>query len=262
MNMIERTRPRSGLRVLVTAGASGIGKAIACAFREAGAKVLICDIDEDALGTFAKDFPDVLTRVTDVSDETQVDQLLAMASEQLGGLDVLVNNAGISGPTGAIDELSVEEIRRTLDIDLMSQFLVLRRALPLLRANEAGTIINISSVAGRLGYALRTPYAAAKWGIVGLTQSLAKEAGPDGISVNAILPGVVRGARIENVIRSRAESPGISYEEMEAQYLSQVSLRRMVEPEDVAGMALFLSSPAGANISGQAISVCGNVETI
>jgi NAD(P)-dependent dehydrogenase (short-subunit alcohol dehydrogenase family) len=262
MNMIERTRPRKGLRVLITAGASGIGASIATAFLEAGAKVVICDIDEGAIESFAKQYHQICTHATDVSDEAQVDQLLSAVSKQLGGLDVLVNNAGISGPTGAIDELATDDIRRTLDVDLLSQFLVLRRAVPLLRASASGTIINMSSVAGRLGYALRTPYAAAKWGIVGLTESLAKEVGPDGISVNAILPGVVRGARIENVIRTRAQSLGISYEEMEAQYLSQVSLRRMVEPEDVAGVVLFLSSPAGANISGQAISVCGNVENI
>ncbi|MEH6717296.1 MAG: SDR family oxidoreductase [Aurantimonas endophytica] len=262
MSMIERMRPRPGLRVLVTAGASGIGAAITRAFVEAGARVLICDIDADALATFAEAHPEVATLRADVSNEAEVDALLDAAAEQLGGLDVLVNNAGIAGPTGAIDEIPLEEIRRTLDVDLMGQFLVLRRAAPLLRQSEAGAIINISSVAGRLGYGLRTPYSAAKWGIVGLTASLAKEMGPDGIRVNAILPGVVRGARIEGVIRDRAEASGVSYAAMEAQYLANISLRRMVEPEDVAGMALFLCSPAGANISGQAISVCGNLETI
>ena len=262
MNMIERMRPRCGLRVLVTAGASGIGAAIASAFLEAQAKVLICDIDEQALAGFAAEHPAVSTLRADVSDEAQVDSLINAAAEKLGGLDVLVNNAGIAGPTGAIDELSVEDIRRTLDVDLMGQFLVVRRAAALLRASDAGMILNISSVAGRLGYALRTPYAASKWGIVGLTQSLAKEMGPDGIRVNAILPGVVRGARIEGVIRDRAEASGVSYEEMEGQYLANISLRRMVEPEDIAAMALFLASPGGANISGQAISVCGNVENI
>ncbi len=262
MNAIERMSPRPGLRVLVTAGASGIGAAIAGAFLEANAKVLICDVDEPSLSGFAERHPEASVVRADISDEGQVDALLDAASARLGGLDVLVNNAGIAGPTGTIDELSVEEIRRTLDIDLMGQFLVLRRAAPLLRASEAGSVINISSVAGRLGYALRTPYSAAKWGIVGLTQSLAKEMGPDGIRVNAILPGVVRGVRIESVIRDRAAASGLSYEEMEAQYLSNISLRRMVEPEDVAAMALFLASPGGANISGQAISVCGNVENI
>ncbi|WP_105433078.1 SDR family oxidoreductase [Neorhizobium sp. T6_25] len=262
MSMIERMRPRAGLRVLVTAGASGIGAAIAGAFLEAEARVLTCDIDEMALASFAEQHPEVETLLADISNEAQVDALLDAASARLGGLDVLVNNAGIAGPTGAIDELSVEDIRRTVDIDLMGQFLVLRRAAPLLRASDAGLILNISSVAGRLGYALRTPYSAAKWGIVGLTQSLAKEMGPDGVRVNAILPGVVRGARIEGVIRDRAIAAGVSYAEMEAQYLSNISLRRMVEPEDVAATALFLASPGGANISGQAISVCGNVENL
>lgn len=262
MNMIKRMSPRPGLQVLVTAGASGIGAAIARGFLEAEAKVLVCDIDEAALRCFAKDHPEVAVVKADISNEAQVDALLEATAAKLGGLDVLINNAGIAGPTGAIDELSAEDIRRTLDIDLMGQFLVVRRAAPLLRASEAGSIINISSVAGRLGYALRTPYSAAKWGIVGLTQSLAKEMGPDGVRVNAILPGVVRGTRIESVIRQRAATSGITYEEMEGQYLSNISLRRMVEPEDVAAMALFLASPGGANISGQAISVCGNVENI
>ncbi len=261
MNMIERMRPRSGLRVLVTAGASGIGAAIARAFLEADARVLICDVDTQAMTEFGKAHPQVAVLRADVSNQAEVDALLDATSERLGGLDVLVNNAGIAGPTGAIDELSVEEIRRTLDIDLMGQFLVLRRAAPLLRTS-AGVVLNISSVAGRLGYALRTPYSASKWGIVGLTQSLAKEMGPDGIRVNAILPGVVSGPRIESVIRDRATASGLSYEDMEKQYLANISLRRMVEPEDVAATALFLASPGGANISGQAISVCGNVENI
>lgn len=262
MNMMERMRPRPDLRVLVTAGAAGIGAAIARAFLEADARVLICDVDERALETFGEAHPQVVALRTDVSNEADVDALLDATLERLGGLDVLVNNAGIAGPTGAIDELAVEEIRRTLDIDLMGQFLVLRRAAPLLRMSDAGLILNISSVAGRLGYALRTPYAAAKWGIVGLTQSLAKEMGPDGIRVNAILPGVVRGERMQGVIRERAHASGTTYEEMERQYLANISLRRMIDPEDVAATALFLASPGGFNISGQAISVCGNVETI
>jgi len=262
MSLIERMRPRPGMRVLVTAGAAGIGAAIARGFVEADAKVLICDVDAAALASFVKSHPGTSATQTDVSDEAAVERLFVEVEARLGGLDVLVNNVGIAGPTGPIDQLAVDDIRRTLDVDLMGQFLVARLSVPLLRASEEAAIINMSSVAGRLGYGLRTPYAAAKWGIVGFTASLAKELGPDGIRVNAILPGVVRGARIERVIRDRAAAAGISYQEMETQYLKQVSLRRMVEPEDIAAMALFLCSPAGANISGQAISVCGNVETL
>lgn len=262
MNVIERMRPRPGLRVLVTAGAVGIGAAIARGFLEAGARVLVCDVDAAALASFAQNHPDALATLADVADPAAVERLFTAVTTGLGGLDVLVNNAGIAGPTGPIDEISVDEIRRTLDVDLLGQFLVARLGVPLLRASGDGMIVNMSSVAGRLGYGLRTPYAAAKWGIVGFTASLAKELGPDGIRVNAILPGVVRGARIERVIRDRAAAAGVSYQEMETQYLKHVSLRRMVEPEDVAAMALFLCSPAGGNVSGQAISVCGNVETI
>ncbi|MCA8932208.1 MAG: SDR family oxidoreductase [Rhodospirillaceae bacterium] len=250
------------MRVLVTAGAAGIGAVIAEGFLQAGAQVLICDIDAAALAGFAAAHPEVLTSETDVSDAAAVEHLFEEVTARLGGLDVLVNNAGVAGPTGPVDQLAIDEIRRTFDVDLMGQFQVVRLAVPMLRASGDGAIINMSSVAGRLGYPLRTPYAAAKWGVVGFTASLAKELGPDGIRVNAILPGVVRGPRIERVIRDRAVAAGVSYEDMEAQYLKLSSLRRMVEPEDIATMALFLCSPAGANISGQAISVCANVETL
>lgn len=262
MVLIDKMRPRSGLRVLVTAGASGIGAAIARGFIEAGARVMICDIDAQALAGFAERHPGVITSVADVADEAAVARLFDELTATLGGLDVLVNNAGIAGPTGPIETLEVDDIRRTLDVDLVSQFLVVRRAVPLLRQGGEGAVINISSVAGRLGYALRTPYAAAKWGVVGFTASLAKELGPEGIRVNAILPGFTRGPRIERVFADRAAAAGLSAKEIETDYVKQISLRRMVEPDDVAAMALFLCSPAGANISGQAISVCGNVENI
>ena len=256
MTYLERMHPKQGLRVLVTAGASGIGAAIASAFLEAGARVAICDVDDAALRAFEAANPSVYAIRADVSDPEAIDRLFAMISDDLGGLDVLVNNAGIAGPTGLIEDMPVEEVRRTIDIDLVGQLLVTRRAAPHLKRSEDASIINISSVAGRFGYAMRTPYSAAKWGIVGLTASLAKEMGPDGVRVNAILPGVVRGARMDKVIEARAGASGRTVAEMEDEYVSSISLRRMVEPDDVALTALFLSSPAGANISGQAISVC------
>jgi NAD(P)-dependent dehydrogenase (short-subunit alcohol dehydrogenase family) len=250
-----------GQRVVVTAGAAGIGRAIVEGLVAAGARVHICDVDSAMLEDCGRVLS-VGTTLADVSDETQVDRLFKDASTALGGLDVLVNNAGIAGPTAAVEEISLAEWRRCLDIDLTGQFLCTRRAVPLLKGAGGGAIINMSSAAGRHGYAYRTPYAAAKWGVIGLTQSLAKELGPSGITVNAILPGIVQGARIENVIRSRAEQVGISYAEMERQYLEKVSLRRMVTAEDVAHMVLFLVSPLGRNISGQSLGVCGNVETL
>jgi len=257
MKVIDSLIPRSGLRVLITAGANGIGLAIAQAFQEAGARVHVCDIDDQALAAL----PAGITYTNaDVSQEADVDRLFQEAA-YLGGLDVVVNNAGIAGPTASIEEIDGESWSRTIDINLNGQYRVASRATPLLRESQ-GLLINMASVAGRLGFAYRTPYAASKWAIVGLTKSLACELGPDGVRVNAILPGIVRGPRIEKVIADRAAKRGISYAEMEQENLSKVSMRRMVEPTDIAAMALFLSAPGGANISGQALSVCANVETI
>ena len=179
------------------------------------------------------------------------------------GLDALVNNAGIAGPTGGVEEIDAGRLaalhRRRC---LTGQFLCARRAVPMLKAAGGGSIVNMSSAAGRHGYAFRTPYSAAKFGVIGFTQSLAKELGPDNIRVNAILPGIVEGPRMEKVIRDRAVQLGIAYDEMEKRYLERVSLRRMVSPHDVAAMVAFLLSPMGDNLSGQSLGVDGNVETL
>lgn len=262
MSFAERMRPRPGLRVLVTAGASGIGLAIARAFAEVEAQVMVCDIDETALARLRAEQPDILGVACDVAEETQVEALFREVETQLGGLDVLVNNAGIAGPTGGVAEIAPADWRRTLDVNITGMFLCTRLAVPLLRKAKDGVVINLSSVAGRLGYAYRTPYAASKWAVIGFTQSLAKELGPEGIRVNAILPGVVRGERIERVFQARAEALGVSVEQVRASYLEKVSLRRMVEPEDMATMALYLCSEAGRNVSGQSLSICGNTEAI
>lgn len=257
MTVLESLAPRQGLRVLVTAGANGIGLAIAQAFQEAGACVHVCDIDTQALEVL----PQSITYTqADVSQAADVDRLFKDAAA-LGGLDVVVNNAGIAGPTASIDEIDEDAWTRTIDINLNGQYRIAHRAAPLLRASQ-GLLINLASVAGRLGFAYRTPYAASKWAVVGLTKSLACEFGPEGVRVNAILPGIVRGPRIEKVIEDRAAKRQISYAEMEQENLTKVSMRRMVEPTDIAAMALFLSAPGGANISGQALSVCANVESL
>ncbi|WP_245904639.1 SDR family oxidoreductase [Billgrantia lactosivorans] len=249
--------PRPGLRVLITAGANGIGLTMAQAFHEAGARVHVCDIDTQALAAL----PAGIGRsVADVSQEGDVDRLFREAAA-LGGLDVVINNAGIAGPTAGIEEIDDEAWTRTIDVNLNGQYRVAHRAVALLRESQ-GVLINLSSVAGRLGLAYRTPYVASKWAIVGLTKSLASELGTEGVRVNAILPGIVRGPRIERVIADRAAKRGLSYAEMEQEYLSRVSMRRMVEPTDIAAMALFLCAPGGANISGQALSVCANVEAL
>jgi NAD(P)-dependent dehydrogenase (short-subunit alcohol dehydrogenase family) len=251
-----------GLRVIVTAGAAGIGLAFTRTFAGAGAKVFVCDIDARALDAMRRELPQVGGIVADVSDPAQVDALFAAAARTLGGLDVLINNAGIAGPTARVEDISVDEWNRTIAVDLNGMFYCTRLAVPLLKKAGGGSIINLSSVAGRLGYALRTPYSSAKWAVVGFTKSLANELGPSNIRVNTIQPGLVDGARLRNVIRAKAKALNVTEKEFEAELVSRVSLRRMVSEQDIANMALFLATAGGANISGQALSVCGNVESI
>lgn len=247
-----------GLRVLITAGAAGIGRAFASTFSEAGAKVFVCDIDSAALSEFQTSYPEIGTSLTDVSVPAQVDAMFAAAVAFLGGLDVLINNAGITGPTAKVEDISITDWDRTIAVDLNSMFYCTRLAVPLIKAAGGGSIINLSSIAGRLGFPLRTPYSAAKWAVVGFTKSLAIELGPSNIRVNAIQPGVVAGARVDRVISAKAKALGISFDAYREQFISPISLRRMVSAQDIANMALFLATPAGQNISGQALSVCGD----
>jgi NAD(P)-dependent dehydrogenase (short-subunit alcohol dehydrogenase family) len=248
------------LRVLVTAGAAGIGRAFAETFADAGAKVFVCDVDDNALSAFRAARPGIVGIVADVAVPAAVDAMFGAAAAHLGGLDVLINNAGIAGPTAAVEDISVADWDRTIAVDLNGMFYCTRRAVPLLKAAGGGSIINLSSVAGRLGFRLRTPYSAAKWAVVGFTKSLAIELGPANIRVNAIQPGIVEGERMDRVIKAKAAALGVTEDEFQAELLSSVSLHKMVTAQDVANMALFLATPAGASISGQALSVCGNVE--
>jgi NAD(P)-dependent dehydrogenase (short-subunit alcohol dehydrogenase family) len=261
MNVLERLKPRPGLRVLISGAASGIGAAIAEAFLEADANVYICDVDRSAIERAKERNPALYAGVADVGNREQVDAIIDDARTRLGGLDILVNNAGIAGPTGEVEAISPDEWDRTISTNLNSQYYFLRKAVPVLKeTSDCAGIVAMSSVAGRLGYAFRTPYAATKWAIVGLVKSLAIELGPSNIRVNAILPGVVQGERMDRVIAARAASTGVTFEAMKEEYLRKISLRRMVTVDDIAAMTLFLASPAGQHISGQAISVDGNVE--
>jgi NAD(P)-dependent dehydrogenase (short-subunit alcohol dehydrogenase family) len=246
-----------GLRVLVTAGASGIGRVMVRTFVEHGARVHICDVDEKALAATKKQLPAVTQTVADVASLEDVERLFGDVEKFLHGLDVLVNNAGIAGPTGKVEDIKPEDWDRTIAVDLNGMFYCTRKAMPLIKKAGGGSIINLSSAAGRLAFPMRTPYSAAKWAIVGFTESLAAEAGPDKVRVNCIQPGIVEGERIDRVIAAKAKALGVPEEEVRSKMVEGVSMKTTVTQQDIANMALFLATAPGRHISGQAISVCG-----
>ncbi len=247
-------------RVIVTAGAAGIGLAIARAFHAAGAKVAICDVVEPSLAAASAALPGIATMRCDVSDPAQVDAFVAGAAEAMGGLDFVINNAGIAGPAAPVEAISTEDWLRTMAVNINGQFFVARAAVPLLKANGGGAIVCMASVAGKYAFALRTPYASSKAAVISLARSLSVELGSHAIRVNAIAPGVVRGERIERVFTDRAKTKGISYKDMEAIALRAVSLKTMVEPEEIAALVMYLCAPTGRAITGQVLSICGGLE--
>src|SRR3954468_1580508 len=242
-------------RVLVTAGASGIGKEIAQAFMASGAKVSVCDIDEAALRKAAQDMPGLVTKVCDVSKRQDIERMVAEAVDSLGGLDVLVNNAGISGPTAPVAEMDPDAWDKVMQVDLTGTFNVTRLAIPHLKKSSAGVIINMSSVAGRFGYANRSPYSTAKWGLIGFTKTLSIELGAHGIRANAILPGAVAGPRIERVFEARAQASGQTVEQVKASAMANQSIKGLVDPRGIAALAVFLASDSAKAISGQILPI-------
>lgn len=250
------------MRMAITAGASGIGLAMAAALSADGAEVHVCDVDPAALADLERSHPQIHGFAADVSQADQVDAFFASVARR-GDLDVLVNNAGIAGPTARLEDIAEADWRRTLDVDLTGVFLATRRAIPLLRrSGRGGSIVNMASSAGLFGCPLRAPYVASKWAIVGLTKTLAMELGPERIRVNAICPGCVEGPRIRGVIERDAAARGLTAAQVDAEYKSQTSMRTFVDPEDVVAMLRFLISPAGAKISGQALGVDGHTESL
>ncbi len=262
INRSARRGLRPGLRILVTGAAGGIGLEIASACLAEGARVHICDL-EDVLLNAANTIPsDIGKTAADVSHSGEVDRLFKDVVEQMGGLDVLVNNAAITGPNGPVESNDPSDWARTVSVNLVGQFNCIHRAVPLMREAGGGSIINMSSIAGRLGFPYRSAYSASKWGIIGLTQSVAMEVGEFNIRVNAILPGIVEGPRQRRVQNARAITLGISEEEMAVRYVANVSLKRKIDAQEIADMVIHLSSEAGKSISGMSIGVCGNVETM
>ncbi|MEZ5773298.1 MAG: SDR family oxidoreductase [Hyphomicrobiaceae bacterium] len=249
-------------RVIVTAAAGGIGRVTAGAFLEAGAKVFICDVDEAALAATLKAEPRLAGIPCDVAEEAAVDRLFEAALAHLGGLDILVNMAGIAGPTATVEDMDFAGWKRCLAVNLDSAFLCSRRAAPILRRQRSGSIVNMSSTAGLFGFPRRSPYASAKWAIRGFTRTLAEELGPDDINVNCICPGAVSGARIDGVIERDAKARGVPVETVRAEYTRQSSMKSFIAPEDIAATILFLTSPGGHRISGMEIAVDGHTETL
>jgi NAD(P)-dependent dehydrogenase (short-subunit alcohol dehydrogenase family) len=248
-------------RVLVTAGASGIGKEIARAFAANGATVCVCDIDAKALERTANDIPGLKTIVCDVSKRQEIERMVAASVEELGGLDVLVNNAGISGPTAPVELVDPEQWEAVMTVDVIGTFHVTRLSIPHLKKSDAGSIVVMSSLGGRFGYPNRSAYCTAKMGLIGFAKTLSRELGQFNIRVNAIAPGAVGGDRIERVLQGRADAEHKTLEEEKEAAMSIQSLKRFVDPKDIAALVLFLTSDAGKSISGQVLPIDNDAQT-
>ncbi|MGC4110097.1 MAG: SDR family oxidoreductase [Nocardioides sp.] len=248
-------------RVLVSAGASGIGAAIADRFRADGARVSVCDVDASAVQAATQADPDRHAVVGDVSDPDDARRWVGEVVDLWGGVDVLVNNAGVAGPTALVEEIEPEAWRTCLAVTLDSHFLLARLVVPLLKEQRSGAVVAISSTAGLFGYGMRTPYAAAKWGVIGFAKSLAVELGPYGVRANVVAPGSVEGPRMGRVIAAEAAARGVAEDAVEREYAQGQSIPRFVRPSEIADACAFLASPAAAMVNGQVIAVDGHTET-
>jgi NAD(P)-dependent dehydrogenase (short-subunit alcohol dehydrogenase family) len=247
-------------RAIVTAGAAGIGLSIAKALHEAGAQVWVCDVAEESLATARDTLPRIGAMRCDVAVPEEVDAYVAKATDAMGGLDIAIANAGIAGPAAPLEEISSEDWARTFAVNVHGQFFTLRAAIPHLKRAGEGVIVCMASVAGKFAFPLRSPYASSKAAVISLARGLSVELGPHKIRVNAIAPGVVSGDRIRRVFTDRAQTRGISYEEMQDLALRAVSLKTMVEPQEIADLVMFLCAPTGRAITGQVLSICGGLE--
>ena len=247
------------LRVAITAAASGIGLAVARAFAAQGDDVHVCDVDTEAVAAAAAE--GLVATQVDVADLAALDRWIDGVLNRLGGLDVLVNKAGIAGPTALVEDVAAEEWEHCLAVGLTSHYRTCARVIPAMKAARSGSIVNISSTAGQVGLGMRAPYTAAKWAVIGLTKTLAIELGPYGVRANAICPGSVDGERMRSVIEREAAARGASSEEVTLEYVGGQSIARWVQPDEIADMCVFLASDAARMVSGQAIAVDGHTET-
>jgi NAD(P)-dependent dehydrogenase (short-subunit alcohol dehydrogenase family) len=247
-------------RVLITAGAGGIGRAIADRFLRDGHQAHVCDIDSEALAATLAALPGLRGSVTDVGDSRQVEAMFAEAIGWLGGLDVLINNHGIAGPRGYLEDLDPAEWDRCIRVNLSGMFYTMKLAVPHFKRQRAGCIINLITTSVRTGLPQRAAYVAGKAGALGLTRNAARELGPWNIRVNAVLPGFMNNDRGRGVLARVARDKGVPLEVMEAEALRFVSMRTWIEMREVAAACAFLASDEASHISGQELGVCGNVE--
>ncbi|MFT6855664.1 MAG: NAD(P)-dependent dehydrogenase (short-subunit alcohol dehydrogenase family) [Cyclobacteriaceae bacterium] len=255
MNFFKRK-----VNVAIIAGASGIGKEIARAYLNEDANVFICDVSRELIASFSSEFSSVYVEQTDVSDYQQVKLFFENISTQVDHLDILINGAGIAGPTALLENVNPLAWDKTINVNINGMFYCCKEAIPLLKKSPAASIINLASNAAFFGFPFRSAYTTAKWATIGMTKTLAMELGKDNIRVNAICPGSVSGDRIDRVIEADAREQGKSIDEIKASYVKQVSLKTFVDPEDVANMCLYLSSNMGRFVSGQALGLDGHTE--
>jgi NAD(P)-dependent dehydrogenase (short-subunit alcohol dehydrogenase family) len=251
----------NGKTAIITAGASGIGRVIAERYTELGASVCLCDVDAAALADVRKALPQAIAIKADVSNSKEVAALYDAFLAKHSQLDIVVNNAGISGPTKAVETITDEEWDETMAVNVTGMFYMVRKAVPLFKQAGGGCIINLSSVAGRIGMPLRAPYSTSKYAVRGLTDVLAVELGEFNVRVNAILPGLVDGPRGQRVTREQAEARGMTFEEFRPFLLHNISMHTDIKMKEVADMAAFLASDLAPHVTGQSISVDGNFET-
>ena len=248
-------------KIVISAGASGIGWAITkvCALR--GAQVFLCDINEKLINKINKNVKyknKVFAYECDASNESDVIDFFTKVLKKTKKVDALINNVGIAGPTGTLEKIDSDEWKKTLQVNILSHFYFTKQAIPMLKKNKKGVIINLSSGAGIMGFPLRSPYAASKWAIVGLTKTLAMELGKFKIRVNAICPGTIKGERMKRVVRDKAKFLKIKQSVIEKEFVSMASMNSWIYEDDVGKMCAFLISNDSEKVSGQIIGVDGN----
>lgn len=246
--------------VLVTGGADSVGRVIAQAFAARGDRVHVCDLDADALARTLAEDPRLSGTLASVAHPAQVARVFAEAREKVGDISVLVNNVGVGGPRAAIEDIDLGDWQRTFDANVTGMLACMQQAIPAMKARRHGVILNFSTGSTRTRLPMRTAYVASKFAVEGLTLNAARELGPHQIRCNAILPGPINNARMRRIVSDKAQAEGRPVDEVQQEMLRYISMRCMVEPEEIADMVLFLASDAARKVSGELISVSGNAE--